>query len=118
LYVYNNEVVSISKNLKPSERGELEITDVNKEYLNKGKLQVVKIGRGVAWLDTGNPQSLLQASNFFGVIEDRQGLKVACPEEIAYHNKFIDRADFERVIKNMPDSLYRNYLERVLNDEF
>ena len=118
LYVYNNEVVSISKNLKPSERGELEITDVNKEYLNKGKLQVVKIGRGVAWLDTGNPQSLLQASNFFGVIEDRQGLKVACPEEIAYHNKFIDRADFEKVIKNMPDSLYRNYLERVLNDEF
>jgi len=118
LYVYNNEVVSISKNLKPSERGELEITDVNKEYLNKGKLQVVKIGRGVAWLDTGNPQSLLQASNFFGVIEDRQGLKVACPEEIAYHNKFIDRAEFERVIKNMPDSLYRNYLERVLNDEF
>jgi len=88
LYVYNNEVVKISKNLKPSPRGELEITDVNKEYLKQGTLRVEKIGRGVAWLDTGTPQSLLQASNFFGVIEDRQGLKVACLEEIAYRQNF------------------------------
>ncbi len=76
IYIYNNDVVDISKNLRPSARGELEITDVNKEYLNKGNLHVEKIGRGVAWLDTGTPEALLQAANFFGVIEQRQGLKV------------------------------------------
>ncbi|HLT23934.1 MAG TPA: glucose-1-phosphate thymidylyltransferase RfbA, partial [Ignavibacteria bacterium] len=78
LYIYNNDVVDISKNMEPSGRGELEITDVNKEYMKRGQLSVEKIGRGVAWLDTGTPEALLQASNFFGVIEDRQGLKVAC----------------------------------------
>lgn len=117
LYVYNNEVVNISKNLKPSARGELEITDVNIEYLKKGTLRVEKIGRGVAWLDTGTPESLLQASHFFGVIEDRQGLKVACIEEIAYHMNFISRSEFEKLISDIPKSLYRSYLEKILENE-
>ena len=116
LYVYDNTVVEISKNLKPSERGELEITDVNIEYLKRKKLNVVKIGRGVAWLDTGTPESLLQASNFFGTIEARQGLKVACIEEIAFNNKFINDEQFEKVIDSIPKSLYRTYLEKLLND--
>jgi glucose-1-phosphate thymidylyltransferase len=116
LYVYNNEVVEISKNLKPSPRGELEITDVNVEYLRKKSLKVAKIGRGVAWLDTGTPVSLLQASNFFGVIEDRQGLKVACIEEIAYKMGFITFSNLEKVINNIPKSDYRNYLERIIKD--
>lgn len=116
LYVYDNEVVNISKNIKPSNRGELEITDVNNVYLQKGKLNVEKIGRGVAWLDTGTPESLLQASNFFGVIEDRQGLKVACIEEIAYHKGFINKDEFERSISKIPNSLYKTYLEKVLKE--
>lgn len=116
LYVYDNEVVSISKNIKPSARGELEITDVNNVYLKKGKLNVEKVGRGVAWLDTGTPESLLQASNFFGVIEDRQGLKVACIEEIAYHKGFIDKKKFADIISKMPKSFYKEYLERILKD--
>lgn len=116
LYIYNNDVVEITKSLKPSARGELEITDVNKEYMKRKMLRVEKIGRGLAWLDTGTPQSLLAASNFFGVIEDRQGLKVACLEEIAYRNNFIDRAQLEKLIAGMPNSLYRSYLEKFLND--
>ena len=116
LYVYNNEVVSISKNLKPSPRGELEITDVNVEYLKMKNLKVAKIGRGVAWLDTGTPVSLLQASNFFGVIEDRQGLKVACIEEVAYNMGFITFEQLETIIFNMPKSDYRSYLERINRD--
>jgi glucose-1-phosphate thymidylyltransferase len=116
LYVYDNTVVEISKNLKPSVRGELEITDVNIEYLKRKKLNVVKIGRGVAWLDTGTPESLLQASNFFGTIEARQGLKVACIEEIAFNNKFINEEQFEKVIESIPKSLYRTYLEKLLKD--
>ena len=114
IYIYDNKVVEISKNLKPSARGELEITDVNKEYLKLGKLYVEKIGRGIAWLDTGTPEALLQASNFFGVIEERQGLKVGCIEEIAYTMKFINREQFVRLINSMPKSLYREYLERFL----
>lgn len=116
LYVYNNDVVEISKNLKPSPRGELEITDVNKEYLKSGNLRVEKIGRGVAWLDTGTPQSLLQASNFFGVIEDRQGLKVACLEEIAFRKNFIDKIGLQLAINEMPKSLYRSYLEKFIKE--
>lgn len=116
LYVYDNEVVDIAKNIKPSPRGELEITDVNNVYLNKGKLNVEKIGRGVAWLDTGTPESLLQASNFFGVIEDRQGLKVACIEEIAFNKKFIDQKKFESVLSKIPKSLYKTYLEKILKE--
>jgi glucose-1-phosphate thymidylyltransferase len=114
LYIYDNRVIEISKNLKPSARGELEITDVNKAYLQSGELRVEKIGRGVAWLDTGTPEALLAASNFFGVIEDRQGLKVACIEEIAYLRGFIDKKQFEKLIGEIPKSLYREYLEKIL----
>ena len=117
LYIFNNNVIEISKNLKPSARGELEITDVNMKYLEMGKLHVEKVGRGVAWLDTGTPEALLQASTFFGVIEDRQGLKVACLEEIAYYKKFISRTQFENSINLMPASMYREYLERILEEE-
>ena len=114
LYIYDNRVIEISKNLKPSARGELEITDVNKAYLEMNELYVEKIGRGVAWLDTGTPEALLAASNFFGVIEDRQGLKVACIEEIAYLRGFIDRKQFEKLVSEIPKSLYREYLEKVV----
>ena len=114
LYIYDNRVIEISKNLKPSGRGELEITDVNRAYLEMGELQVEKIGRGVAWLDTGTPEALLAASNFFGVIEDRQGLKVACVEEIAYLRKFIDKKQFTKLINEIPKSLYREYMEKIL----
>jgi glucose-1-phosphate thymidylyltransferase len=117
LYIYDNNVLEISKNLKPSARGELEITDVNVEYMKKGKLNMVKIGRGVAWLDTGTPESLLQASNFFGLIEDRQGLKVACIEEIAFYRKFITHEEFEKLVNSMPDCFYRTYLEKILKEK-
>lgn len=116
LYIYNNDVVEITKTLKPSPRGELEITDVNKEYMKRKMLRVEKIGRGLAWLDTGTPQSLLAASNFFGVIEDRQGLKVACLEEISFRNNFINKEQLEKLIAEMPKSLYRSYLEKFLID--
>jgi glucose-1-phosphate thymidylyltransferase len=116
LYIYDNEVVNISKNLKPSKRGELEITDVNKEYMKRNKLKVQKIGRGIAWLDTGTPEALLQASNFFGVIEERQGLKVACIEEIAYLKEFIDRPQLEKVIEDMPNCFYKDYLVKFLKE--
>jgi glucose-1-phosphate thymidylyltransferase len=117
LYVYDNYVVEISKNLKPSSRGELEITDVNRTYLERGELFVEKIGRGVAWLDTGTPEALLKASNFFGVIEDRQSLKVACIEEIAFQKGFINKDGFVKLIESIPNSYYKNYLEKVLKDE-
>jgi glucose-1-phosphate thymidylyltransferase len=113
LYVYDNRVVEISKNLKPSPRGELEITDVNRVYLSKRELYVEKIGRGVAWLDTGTPEALLKAANFFGVIEDRQGLKVACVEEIAYQKGFLTKDQFQSLINSIPKSLYREYLEKI-----
>ncbi len=116
IYIYDNQVVDIAQNLKPSARGELEITDVNNAYLSKGELRVQTIGRGVAWLDTGTPEALLKASNFFGVIEERQGFKVGCIEEIAYHKNFISRAEFEKLINSIPDSLYRDYLIRVLEE--
>jgi glucose-1-phosphate thymidylyltransferase len=116
LYIYDNQVIEISKNLKPSARGELEITDVNRTYLEKGQLYVEKIGRGIAWLDTGTPEALLQASNFFGVIEDRQGLKVACIEEIALNKGFISKEQFKNLVQSIPKSLYRNYLEKILKE--
>jgi len=117
LYLFDNFVTGISKNLEPSARGELEITDVNKKYMEKGKLRVKKIGRGVAWLDTGTPEALLAASNFFGVIEDRQGLKVACIEEVAYYKGFIDKKQFSVLINSIPKSLYRDYLEKILKED-
>ncbi len=116
IYVYDNQVVEISKNLKPSARGELEITDVNKKYLEMGTLMVEKIGRGVAWLDTGTPESLLQAANFFGVIEDRQGLKVACLEEIAYAKGFINKEQLQDLLNKMPNSFYKTYVQKLLVD--
>jgi len=116
LYVYDNKVVEISKNLKPSARGELEITDVNRTYLENGELFVEKIGRGVAWLDTGTPEALLKASQFFGVIEDRQGLKVACIEEIALQKGFISKEQFQKVIESIPKSYYREYLEKLITE--
>lgn len=116
LYVYDNKVIEISKNLKPSPRGELEITDVNVEYMKRGQLNVKKIGRGVAWLDTGTPEALLQASNFFGVIEERQGLKNACIEEIALYKGFISVEQYKELLKSIPNSMYRDYLLKVLAD--
>ena len=114
LYVFDNRVIEISKELKPSKRGELEITDIIRTYLEWGELQVQKIGRGIAWLDTGTPEALLAASNFFGVIEDRQGLKVACIEEIAYSRGFINKEQFKSLVNSIPKSLYREYLDRIL----
>jgi glucose-1-phosphate thymidylyltransferase len=113
LYVYDNKVVEISKKLRPSARGELEITDVNRKYLERGELMVEKIGRGVAWLDTGTPEALLKASNFFGIIEDRQGLKVACIEEIAYQKGFINNEQFASLLGGIPKSLYKDYLKKI-----
>jgi glucose-1-phosphate thymidylyltransferase len=117
IYIYDNSVVDITKNLKPSARGELEITDVNNVYLKNNNLNVQLIGRGVAWLDTGTPASLLQASNFFGVIEERQGLKVACIEEIAYKRNFINKDELNSLISEMPNSFYRDYLIGMIKEE-
>jgi glucose-1-phosphate thymidylyltransferase len=116
LYLYDQNVVDITKALKPSARGELEITDVNKAYLANGHLNVEKLGRGIAWLDTGTHESLLEASHFIGTLEARQGLKIACLEEIALHQGFIDRQEMAAVINATPASSYRVYLERVLRE--
>ncbi len=116
LYIYDKRVVEFSSKLKPSARGELEITDLNNIYLNLGELCVEKIGRGVAWLDTGTPDDLLQASNFFGVIEERQALKVACIEEIAYKKGFIDNKQLRNLLNSIPASLYKDYLIRVAEE--
>jgi glucose-1-phosphate thymidylyltransferase len=110
LYFYNNDVVSIAKNLKPSARGEYEITDVNKEYLKRGKLKVSIMDRGTAWLDTGTFDSLLQATQFVHVIEQRQGIKIACIEEIAYRKKFITREEVEAIAQPLLKSGYGQYL--------
>jgi len=117
LYFYDNEVVNISKNMKPSNRGELEITDVNKEYLKKGKLNVVTMGRGMAWLDTGTHDSLLDASNFIATIERRQGLKVACLEEIAYAKDFINKQQLLKRADLMKNNNYGKYLFKIAEQE-
>lgn len=118
LYLYDSEVVDIARNLKPSARGELEITDVNLCYLQRGNLNVEKLGRGVAWLDTGTHISLLEASHFIGTLEMRQGLKIACLEEIAYRKGFIDQGEMAAIIERIPRSGYRDYLERILREKF
>ena len=112
LYFYDNKVVDIAKNVQPSSRGELEITSVNQEYLNKGELDVVKFGRGVAWLDTGTHDSLLQAGNFIQTIESRQGLKVACLEEIAYENRWLSKEQIDKRVDRLGN--YGSYLKRVI----
>ena len=117
LYVYNNDVIEISENLKPSKRGELEITDVNIEYLVRNQLDIKVIGRGIAWLDTGTPQALLDVSSFIGAIEKRQGLKVACIEEVAYMMNYINLNQLKEIINKLPNSDYRNYLETVEQNE-
>ncbi|MBI5136214.1 MAG: glucose-1-phosphate thymidylyltransferase RfbA [Nitrospirae bacterium] len=117
LYFYDNRVLDIAAALKPSARGELEITDVNRAYLEMGELHVQRLGRGVAWLDTGTHQSLLQASNYIETIEARQGLKVACLEEIAYRMGYIGALDVERIAAGMRNNGYGRYLLDILAEE-
>ena len=117
LYFYDNRVVDIAANLRPSPRGELEITDVNLEYLRDGQLNVERLGRGYAWLDTGTHESLLQASTFVQTIEERQGLMMACIEEIAYRMGYIDAEQVRRLAAVMRSSAYGQYLERMLDGE-
>jgi glucose-1-phosphate thymidylyltransferase len=113
LYVYDGQIAEVCKNLKPSARGELEITDVNLDYLNRGKLHVETLGRGVAWLDTGTPDSLLEAANYIATLEHRQGLKIACIEEIARSMDFIDEKQFGELVSRLPRNEYRAYLEAL-----
>jgi glucose-1-phosphate thymidylyltransferase len=117
LYFYDNKVIDIAKNMKPSARGELEITDVNLEYLKRGNLKVELLGRGYAWLDTGTPDSLLDASNYIATMERRQGLKIGCIEEVAFRMGYIDKNQFGRIIEGLPKNDYRNYLEMILKEE-
>jgi glucose-1-phosphate thymidylyltransferase len=116
IYFYDNQVLDIAKNLKPSPRGELEITDVNRRYLEQGQLQVELFGRGIAWLDTGTHESLLQAAMFIEAIENRQGLKVSCPEEIAYRAGYINATELEGLARSMGSSAYGAYLMDLLQD--
>ncbi|MFZ5981808.1 MAG: glucose-1-phosphate thymidylyltransferase RfbA [Candidatus Zixiibacteriota bacterium] len=116
LYIYDNEVVTMAKSLKPSQRGELEITDINNAYLQKGALEVCRLGRGIAWLDTGTFESLLEAGNFIATIENRQGQKIACVEEVSFRMGFIDRSQMEKLIGAMAKNSYRHYLEGVLGE--
>ena len=117
LYFYDNQVVDIAARLKPSPRGELEITDVNRAYLERGELFVDRLPRGVAWLDTGTNDSLIQASSFVQAVEERQGQMIGCPEEIAYRMGYITAADLERLGQSMKGSAYGQYLLRLLADE-
>ena len=115
LYYYTNDVIEIAKNVEPSNRGELEITSVNNTYLEQNKLNVELMGRGFAWLDTGTIDAINSASNFIRTIEERQGLKVACLEEIAYQNNLINKSQLDDIIKNLPND-YANYLRRLIDN--
>lgn len=117
LYCYDKRIVEICRSLKPSARGELEITDVNLEYLREGKLHVKILGRGMAWLDTGTQASLLEASNYIAAIENRQGLKIACIEEIAFNQGFITEPQLRALAGDLPKSPYREYIEMVCDEE-
>lgn len=116
LYFYENSVVEISKSLKPSKRNELEITDVNNVYIKRKKLDLQMLGRGYAWLDSGTPESVLEASMFVETIERRQGYKIACIEEIAYRNKWISKSKLSNYIRSLDRSVYTEYLEKIIND--
>lgn len=116
LYVYDEKIVEIATNLKPSARGELEITDVNLEYMRRGELYVRMLGRGMAWLDTGTQESLLDASNYIAALQNRQGFKVACIEEIAFYKRFINATQMEVLIAALPKNEYRQYLQDVLSE--
>jgi glucose-1-phosphate thymidylyltransferase len=116
LYVYDNKVVEICRNMKPSARGELEITDVNIEYLRRGELNVKVLGRGMAWLDTGTQTSLLEAANYIAAIQNRQGLMIACLEEIAFNQGWIDRTQLTALVAALPKNEYREYLQAVCTE--
>jgi len=117
IYFYDKQVVEVARSIKPSSRGELEITDVNRWYLERAQLRVELMGRGMAWLDTGTHDSLLEASNFIQTIERRQGLKVACPEEIAYRQGYISHGELEALAAKLGKSTYGNYLRLILQDK-
>tara|TARA_Y100001970_G_scaffold21626_3_gene24737 strand:- start:2671 stop:3540 length:870 start_codon:yes stop_codon:yes gene_type:complete len=114
LYFYNNKVIEYAKKIKPSNRGELEITDINNLYIKNKKIKISLLGRGFAWLDTGTPNSLLAASNFIQMIEDRQGLKIACIEEIAYRMGFVNTKQLKILIKSLSESDYKEYIKSIL----
>jgi glucose-1-phosphate thymidylyltransferase len=114
LYIYDNEVIDIAENLKPSPRGELEITDLNKEYLKNDRLYVTKLDRGFVWLDAGVPSTLHQASSYVETIQARQGIKIACLEEIAFNKHFINKLEFTVLLDSLPNSEYKNYLSQML----
>jgi len=116
IYFYDNQVLGIAASLSPSARGELEITDVNRAYLSRGQLQVRLLGRGIAWLDAGTHESLLQASSFVQTVQERQGLMIACPEEIAYHQGYIRAAQLAGLIKPMAGGAYKSYLSQLLEE--
>ena len=116
LYMYDAGVVEVAKQLSPSGRGELEITDINNVYLDQGRLRVMRLGQGVAWLDSGTHDSMLEAANFIATIEHRQGLKIACLEEIAYRLGYVDAAHMDALIAGMPASGYRDYLQRMMTE--
>ncbi|MDK3009200.1 glucose-1-phosphate thymidylyltransferase RfbA [Providencia rettgeri] len=118
LYFYDNTVIKLAKNLQPSERGELEITDINRLYLEQGNLSVAMMGRGYAWLDTGTHQSLIDAGNFIQTLEERQGLKVACPEEIAYRKGFITANDVKKLAKPLSKNSYGQYLLKMVKNKW